>query len=81
MAADLVICDGEGPIALAGVMGGGNSEVSSETTDILLESAYFNPVTIRRTSKRLGLHTDPHIALNVALMSTWSLWRLIVRLH
>ena len=58
LAADLVICDGEGPIALAGVMGGGNSEVSSETTDILLESAYFNPVTIRRTSKRLGLHTD-----------------------
>src|SRR5210317_166708 len=58
LATDLVICDGEGPIALAGVMGGGNSEVSSETTDILLESAYFNPVTIRRTSKRLGLHTD-----------------------
>ncbi len=58
MASDLVICDGEGPVALAGIMGGGNSEVSSETTDILLESAYFNPVTIRRTSKRLGLHTD-----------------------
>jgi phenylalanyl-tRNA synthetase beta chain len=58
LASDLVICDGEGPIALAGVMGGGNSEVSSETTDILLESAYFDPVTIRRTSKRLGLHTD-----------------------
>ena len=58
LATDLVICDGEGPIALAGVMGGGNSEVSSDTTDILLESAYFNPVTIRRTSKRLGLHTD-----------------------
>lgn len=58
LASDLVICDGEGPIALAGIMGGGNSEVSSETTDILLESAYFNPVSIRRTSKRLGLHTD-----------------------
>jgi phenylalanyl-tRNA synthetase beta chain len=58
MASDLVICDGEGPVALAGVMGGGNSEVCDETTDILLESAYFNPVTIRRTSKRLGLHTD-----------------------
>jgi phenylalanyl-tRNA synthetase beta chain len=58
MASDLVICDGVGPIALAGVMGGGNSEVCPETTDILLESAYFNPVTIRRTSKRLGLHTD-----------------------
>lgn len=58
MASDLVICDGGGPVALAGIMGGGNSEVSTETTDILLESAYFNPLTIRRTSKRLGLHTD-----------------------
>ncbi len=55
---DLVICDGVGPVALAGVMGGENSEVSQETTDILLESAYFNPTTIRRTSKRLGLHTE-----------------------
>ena len=58
MRSDLVICDGVGPVALAGVMGGGNSEVSPETTDILLESAYFNPTTIRRTSKRLGLHTE-----------------------
>jgi len=58
MGSDLVICDGEGPVALAGVMGGGNSEVSQETTDILLESAYFNPTAIRRTSKRLGLHTE-----------------------
>lgn len=58
MASDLVICDGEGPVALAGVMGGGNSEVCDETTDILLESAFFNPTTIRRTSKRLGLHTE-----------------------
>jgi phenylalanyl-tRNA synthetase beta chain len=58
MNSDLVICDGVGPVALAGVMGGENSEVSPETTDILLESAYFNPTTIRRTSKRLGLHTE-----------------------
>ncbi len=55
---DLVICDGEGPVALAGIMGGLNSEVQPDTTDILLESAYFNPVAIRRTSKRLGLHTE-----------------------
>ena len=55
---DLVICDGVGPVALAGVMGGENSEVSQETTRILLESAYFNPTSIRRTSKRLGLHTE-----------------------
>jgi len=58
MESDLVICDGVGPVALAGIMGGGNSEVSPETTDILLESAYFNPSTIRRTGKRLGLHTE-----------------------
>jgi phenylalanyl-tRNA synthetase beta chain len=55
---DLMICDGEGPVALAGIMGGQNSEISDETTDILLESAYFNPASIRRTSKRLGMHTE-----------------------
>ena len=55
---DLVICDGEGPVALAGIMGGENSEVGPNTTDILLESAYFNPATVRRTSKRLGMHTE-----------------------
>jgi len=57
-ASDLVICDGSGPVALAGIMGGQNSEVQDHTTEILLESAYFNPVAIRRTSKRLGLHTE-----------------------
>ncbi|MDH3999238.1 MAG: phenylalanine--tRNA ligase subunit beta, partial [Desulfuromonadales bacterium] len=56
--ADLMICDGQGPVALAGIMGGQNSEVKDETSSILLESAYFNPVTIRRSSKRLGLHTE-----------------------
>ncbi len=55
---DLMICDGEGAVALAGIMGGKNSEIADETTDILLESAYFNPGTIRRTSKRLGMHTE-----------------------
>lgn len=54
----LLICDGERPVAIAGVMGGGNSEVSDATTDILLESACFNPVSIRRTAKRLNLSTD-----------------------
>ncbi len=56
--ADLTICDGDGPVALAGIMGGENSEIKPETTDVLLESAYFNPSTIRRTSKRLGIHTE-----------------------
>ena len=58
LASDLVICDGEGPVALAGIMGGENSEVQPDTVNILLESAYFNPTAIRRTSKRLGLHTE-----------------------
>lgn len=55
---DLTICDGEGPVALAGIMGGENSEIQPDTVDILLESAYFNPGAIRRTSKRLGIHTE-----------------------
>jgi phenylalanyl-tRNA synthetase beta chain len=54
----LLICDNERPVAVAGIMGGINSGVSAATTDILLESACFNPVNIRRTSKRLNLATD-----------------------
>ncbi len=55
---DLVIADGEGPVALAGIMGGGNSEIREDTTDVIIESAWFNPVCVRKTSKRLALHTD-----------------------
>jgi len=55
---DLVICDAAQPVALAGVMGGLNSEITDSTTNILLESAWFKPAAIRRTSKRLGLHTE-----------------------
>ena len=54
----LLICDAEGPVALAGIMGGLDSEVTGSTTRVLLESAYFNPRTIRRTGKRLGLSTE-----------------------
>jgi phenylalanyl-tRNA synthetase beta chain len=54
----LVIADAVQPVALAGVMGGEDSEISSETRDVLIESAYFNPVSVRRTSKTLGLHTE-----------------------
>ena len=54
----LLITDPERAIALAGVMGGANTEVTAETTSVLLESAYFNPASIRRTSKRLGLATE-----------------------
>jgi phenylalanyl-tRNA synthetase beta chain len=54
----LMICDGEKPVALAGVMGGLNSEIENDTTRVLLESAYFDPVCIRKTSKKTGLNTD-----------------------
>ncbi len=55
---DLMICDGQRPVALAGIMGGLNSEVQDDTETILLEAAYFNPTTVRRSSKRHGLHTE-----------------------
>ncbi len=55
---DLLICDAEKPVALAGVMGGATTEVSDSTTDILLESAYFDPVTVRKTSKSTGLRSE-----------------------
>ncbi|NGX43211.1 MAG: Phenylalanine--tRNA ligase beta subunit [Chlamydiae bacterium] len=55
---DLLICDQNKPVAIAGVMGGQNSEVSEKTTNILLEAAYFQATGIRRTSKRLGLQTE-----------------------
>ncbi len=54
----LLICDAEKPVALAGIMGGENSEVTDETTNVLIESAYFDPTTIRRGSKFLGLSTE-----------------------
>lgn len=57
-AGSLFICDGNGPVAIAGVMGGENSEVTENTTKILIESAYFNPSSIRKTSKNLALQTD-----------------------
>jgi len=55
---NLVIADGTHPVALAGVMGGEESEISSATRNVLLESAWFDPVSVRRTSKSQGLHTE-----------------------
>lgn len=55
---DLMICDAEKPICIAGVFGGLDSGVTESTTNIFLESAYFNPVTVRKTAKRHGLNTD-----------------------
>ncbi|MES2767369.1 MAG: phenylalanine--tRNA ligase subunit beta [Bacteroidota bacterium] len=54
----LMICDAEKPVAIAGVMGGENSEISDTTTNILIESAYFAPSSVRRTSKKLAIQSD-----------------------
>ena len=56
--ADLMICDAAKPMCIAGVFGGLNSGVTEQTTDIFLESAYFNPTRIRRSARRHGLSTD-----------------------
>lgn len=55
---DILIQDGERPIALAGIMGGANSHIEADTTSIVLESALFPPAQIRKTAKRLGLNTE-----------------------
>ncbi|OGQ80941.1 MAG: phenylalanine--tRNA ligase subunit beta [Deltaproteobacteria bacterium RIFOXYA12_FULL_58_15] len=55
---DLIIADADRPVALAGVMGGAESEVTSSTKTVLLESAYFDPSTVRRTARRHALHTE-----------------------
>src|SRR5690606_23262408 len=55
---DLMICDAEKPLCIAGVFGGMDSGVTESTTNIFLESAYFNPVSVRKTAKRHGLSTD-----------------------
>ncbi|HEX4446984.1 MAG TPA: phenylalanine--tRNA ligase subunit beta [Polyangiaceae bacterium] len=55
---DLVIADGDGPVALAGVMGGGDSEITQATRRVLLECAYFDARGIRRAARRHGIHTE-----------------------
>ena len=57
-AEDLMICDSEKPLCIAGVLGGLNSGVTNSTRTIFLESAYFNPITVRKTAKRHGINTD-----------------------
>src|SRR5205814_6013073 len=54
----LVIADANKAVAVAGVMGGEESEISSSTVDVLIESAYFDPSSVRRTARMLGLHTE-----------------------
>jgi phenylalanyl-tRNA synthetase beta chain len=77
---DLLITDGDRPIALAAIMGGEESEVGSETTEVLLEAANFEPVGILKSSERLGLRTagsnrwekgvDPHLAEPAAVLAS-----------
>ncbi len=56
---DCLICDAEGtPVGIGGIMGGASSEIAESTTEVLLEAAYFTPMAIARTSKRLGLRTE-----------------------
>jgi phenylalanyl-tRNA synthetase beta chain len=55
---ELLIADAERGVAVAGIMGGADSEIRDDTRDVLIESAYFDPASIRRTARRLGLHTE-----------------------
>ena len=59
---DCLICDADSvPVGIAGIMGGASSEIGAETTTVLLESAYFTPMAIARTAKRLGLRTEASV--------------------
>lgn len=55
---EILICDGEGPVCVGGVMGGMESEVTEATTEVLIEAAAFDPVSIRRTARRLGIPSE-----------------------
>jgi phenylalanyl-tRNA synthetase beta chain len=82
----LFICDDEKPLALAGVMGGLDSAVSDETKDLLVESAYFDPLKIRKTSREMALRTESSqrfekgIDPNALLLSLDAVCDLIVKL-
>lgn len=71
---DLMICDAKIPVAIAGVMGGENSEVNDSTRNILIESAFFNPSSIRKTAKHLGLSTDASYRFERGTDSNITLW-------
>lgn len=76
---DCLICDGDDvPIGIAGIMGGESTEISGSTAEVLLEAAYFNPMSIARTSKRLGLRSEASLRFERGCdpnMITVSIWR------
>ncbi|MGB9722467.1 MAG: phenylalanine--tRNA ligase subunit beta [Chloroflexia bacterium] len=72
----LLICDGQGPVALAGVMGGRESEVTETTRHILLESAHFDPICIRRTSQALHLSSEASIRFERSVDPEGTVWAL-----
>lgn len=72
----LVIADGQGPVAIAGVMGGANSEVSGETKTILLESANFDPTSVLKTSRQLGLISESSLRFERGVDIGGTLWAL-----
>jgi len=70
----LMICDADRPVAIAGIMGGENSEVTEGTTDVLLESAYFEPAGIRRSARALSMQTDSSYRFERGLDPTIQSW-------
>ena len=84
---DILICDGDRPVALAGIMGGDDSQVTEGTTEITLESANFDPLQIRKTSSRLSLRTESSVRFekdldpNLAIDGTRRAVELFLELH
>ena len=70
----LMICDAAHPVAIAGVMGGEHSEVTDQTTNVLIESAWFEPTRIRKTAKQLGLSTDASYRFERSIDPTLQRW-------
>ena len=73
---DLMICNAQEPMCIAGVFGGEKSGVTMQTTNVFLESAYFNPVTVRKTSKRHGLKTDASFRFERGCDPSITIWAL-----
>ena len=73
---DLCICDGQKPMALAGVMGGLESEITESTRHVFLESAVFQPASIRKTSRRLGLSSESSFRFERGIDQERSIWAL-----